>query len=694
MIDFVAVARTPRKPKAKDRQEPGLGTLRLDAGEARTSAARAPAAEAPRRPKAPGRSWRKRIALFLLKWLAILGAWGVVAAVLLLVWFAHDLPDISGIDVFNRRPSITVTSAQGEVLGTYGDLHGGVVELREMPPHLPRALLATEDRRFYSHFGLDVVGLARASVVNMRAGRVVQGGSTITQQLAKNVFLTHERSIRRKAQETILALWLERRFTKDQILTLYLNRVYLGAGTYGVEAASRRYFGKSVRQVNRREAALLVGLLKAPSRYAPTTDLDRASDRADEVLVNMMEAGFLTETELEIARRDPIRLAAGVVGNRGGRYFADWVVDQVPGFLGYLDRDVTVVTTLDSRLQRTAEDLVAGLIQREGAKAHVSQAALVSMTPDGAIRAMVGGVDYGDSQFNRATLARRQPGSTFKPIVYLAAVERGLTPEDRVLDAPITIRDWSPKNFEPGYRGSVTAREALARSLNTAAVRVAQQTGPERIVALARRIGLGGEMQPNLSIALGTGEVTPLELTAAFATFANGGNGVWPYTVAEIRDAGGRVLYRRAGSGPGRVIERGPLGSIVDMMQAVMQSGTGRSAALDRPAAGKTGTSQDFRDAWFVGFTADVVTGVWLGNDDRTPMKGVTGGSLPAQLWKAYMTEAHRGVPAKPLPGRIAPAGQPAAAVAGSPWQRAFQGGRDPRSLDPTQNRFDNWQPN
>jgi penicillin-binding protein 1A len=593
----------------------------------------------------------RRLLPSFLKWGTVFAIWLAVIAGGALAYFAFTLPDLSGIDKFNRRPSLSFVGNDGQVLATYGDLYGGVVELREMPRWLPQAVIATEDHRFYDHFGIDVIGLARAAYVNVRAGRVVQGGSTITQQLAKNVFLTHDRTLKRKIQETLLALWLERRFTKDQILTIYLNRVYLGAGTYGVEAAARRYFGKSAREVTRLEAAMIAGLLKAPSRYAPTASLPRSKERALTVLNLMEDRGFLTTAQVRAAEREQIRLPSGGPGNRGVRYFADWLVDAVPGFVGYVDRDLTIVTTLDARLQRAAEMAVEGTLEREGVRAKVGQAALVAMSPDGAVRAMVGGRDYGDSQFNRATDAQRQPGSSFKPFVFLAAVEAGLKPDDRIDDSPVTVGTYSPKNFDDVRKGLITAREALARSVNTATVRTAQRVGIDRVNAVAHRLGIASDLRRDLSTSLGASEVNLLELTGAFAPFANGGNGVMPYAILEIRDSGGRVLYRRTGSGPGRVIQKAQLAPMVDMLSAVITSGTGRGAALDRPAVGKTGTSQDHRDAWFVGGTADYVAGVWLGNDDGAPMQQVTGGALPARLWKSFMTEAHRGVAAHALPG-------------------------------------------
>jgi penicillin-binding protein 1A len=593
----------------------------------------------------------RRLLPVLLKWTLVAAIWLAVAAGAAVAYFAFTLPDLSGIDKFNRRPSLSFVGSDGQVLATYGDLYGGVIELKDMPKWLPQAVIATEDRRFYQHFGIDPIGLTRAAYVNLRAGRVVQGGSTITQQLAKNVFLTHERTLTRKIQETLLALWLERRFSKDQILTIYLNRVYLGAGTYGVEAASRRFFGKSARNLTRLEAAVIAGLLKAPSRYAPTASTQRAKERALTVLNLMEELGYITSAQLAAADREQLKVPSGGPGNRGVRYFADWLLDAVPGFVGYVDRDLTIVTTLDARLQRAAEMAVETTLDRDGTRAKASQAALVALSPNGAVRAMVGGRDYGESQFNRATDAQRQPGSAFKPFVFLAAVEAGLKPDDRIDDSPVTIGNYSPKNFDEVRKGLITAREAVARSVNTATVRTAQRVGIDRVVATAHRLGIASDLRRDLSTSLGASEVNLLELTGAFAPFVNGGNGVLPYAILEIRDSTGRVLYRRSGSGPGRVVQKAHLAAMIDMLSAVIASGTGRGAALDRPVIGKTGTSQDHRDAWFVGGTADYVAGVWLGNDDGTPMQQVTGGALPARLWKTFMTEANRGSAPQSLPG-------------------------------------------
>ncbi len=603
--------------------------------------------------KARGRRPRRRSALLLLaRWAVTFAIWALVIAGGIAAWYAYDLPDMERLEAARRPPSVTLLDARGGVITTFGGLYGLPVSLKELPPHLPHAVLAMEDRRFYEHFGLDLVGLARAAFVNLREGRVRQGGSTITQQLAKNLFLTPERTLRRKVQETILALWLERKFTKDQILTLYLNRVYLGAGAYGVDAAARRYFAKAARQVTLEEAAMLAGLLKAPSRYNPLASPDLAAKRAKLALATMVDAGFVEGARARTAGGGPAPLAARPGG--GGRYFADWVLDQVSDYVGYAQRDLVVATTLDPRLQGLAERKVAEALTRDGARRRIGQAALVAIDPSGAVRAMVGGRDYATSQFNRATQARRQPGSAFKPFVYLAALESGMGADDRLLDAPVSVGVWSPRNFGGRYHGSVTLREAMSRSLNSVAVRLSERVGRAKVIAAAHRLGVGSPLRPRPSVALGAGEVSLIELTAAYGAFANGGVGVWPHGIVEIREKGGRRLYRRAGSGPERVIQRRHAEAMNDLLGAVVARGTGRAAALGRPAAGKTGTSQDFRDAWFIGYTAGLVCGVWMGNDDDAPMNEVTGGGPPARLWRAFMAPALEGQPARPLPGLTA----------------------------------------
>lgn len=597
---------------------------------------------------------RRRWWIRTLIWAATAAVWLLIAVGGVVVWFSLDLPDVEASLAAFRRPTITVLAADGSVLATTGDLYDEAVALSDLPPMLPRAVIATEDRRFYDHFGIDLIGLMRASIANVRAGRIVQGGSTITQQVAKNLFLTSERTLKRKVQEVLVALWLERRFSKDQILVIYLNRVYLGSGAYGVSAAARRYFDRPVGRLGIYESAMLAGLLKAPSRYNPHNDPKLADSRTRQVLENMVDAGVLTAAQAQAAPgrngaerfRPPTTVAP---------YFVDWVIDQVPDFAGAGDRDLTVMTTLEPAMQRSAEQHVHALLDGPGRSLNISQGAVVVMSTDGAVRALVGGSDHAKSQFNRVVQARRQPGSAFKPLLFLAALEAGLTPQSIVDDAPIDIRGWRPENFDGRYEGQVTLSHALIRSLNTAAVRIAQRIGPDRVIATARRLGVTGKLPNDLGIALGTGEVSLVELTAAYVPFANGGMGVWPYAIAEIRDGNEAVLYRRSGSGPGHVVTPERVAAMNDMLSGVVRDGTGRSAALDRPSAGKTGTSQDFRDAWFIGYTADLAAGIWLGNDDGELMKNVTGGGPPARLWAAVMTDAHRGLPARALPSYAPP---------------------------------------
>jgi penicillin-binding protein 1A len=570
----------------------------------------------------------------------------------IVAWYARDLPDIADLEKAGvRKPIVTVLAADSSVIARYGEVHGDAVRVRDLPPYLPRAFLAIEDRRFYEHPGIDIVGIIRAGLRNFTAGGIREGGSTITQQLAKNLFLTRERTFRRKIQETLLALWLEQRFTKDQILGIYLNRVYFGAGAYGVDAAAHRYFGRGAEKLTLFEAAVLAGLVKAPSRDNPIVAPKRAAERANLVLAQMARSGWLNDTAAARARRDEVRFGPRYGDSTSARYFSDWVLDRVDDFVGYVSSDIVIRTTLDPRLQRHAQEVAVHVLD-ENAKRKVSQAALVALSPDGAVRAMIGGRDYGDSQYNRAARALRQPGSAFKLFVFLAALEAGVRPDDSVSDRPITVQGWSPRNVGTVYRGDVTFREAAARSSNAVAVALAERAGRSKVVRAARRLGITSPLRPDPSLALGTNEVTLLELTGAYAAVANGGEGVWPYGIEEIRDGNGRVLYRRRGDGPGRAIEPDIVAGLNDLLSAAVAWGTGKAARLDRPAAGKTGTNQDNRDVWFVGYTPDLVAGVWLGNDDFSPMLDVSGGSLAARMWQLFMSDALKGVPPRPLTGK------------------------------------------
>jgi penicillin-binding protein 1A len=589
-----------------------------------------------------------------LSWGLTAGIWLVICGVAVVAFYGYDLPDIDGLTSSLRKPSITLLSADGETIAAYGDVYGEPVTLKDLPPSLPQAVIATEDRHFYRHFGLDPVGLLRAAFADLRAGHVVQGGSTITQQLAKNLFLTPERSVKRKVQELLMALWLERKFNKEQILTLYLNRVYLGSGTWGVDAAARRYFDVPASRLNLYQSALLAGLLKAPSRYNPQNDRELSAKRTTQVLANMVDAGAITQADADNALRtgpSTVKQIAHV-----GRYFADWVHDQVQSYAGD-DRDIVVQTTLDMGLQRKVEADLAALLAGPGAKAGVSQGAVVVMSPDGAIRAMAGGANYAASQFNRAVQGLRQPGSSFKAFLYLAALEAGWSENTAIEDSPIRSGKYQPENYTNKYEGTITLRHALAKSSNVAAVRLIESIGPKRVVAVAKRLGIASDLRADASLALGTSEVSLLELTAGYATFANSGNGVFSYGFSQVRDNVGNVVFRRQGGGTGQVVAPAELRQMDDMLSAVVAEGTGKAAAIDRPVAGKTGTTQDYRDAWFIGYSADYVGGVWLGNDDGTPMHKITGGALPAQLWHTVMLAAHKGLPPRPLPGSEGEAG-------------------------------------
>ncbi len=599
-------------------------------------------AETGSRASAP-RKRRSRLG-WVLRWSATLAIWAFVALAGIVAYYGYDLPE-TNLAELTRRPSITLLGDDGQSFATYGDLYYDVVPLKEMPPYLPEAVIATEDRRFYEHFGVDPFGILRALFEDLRYGQIRQGGSTITQQLAKNLFLTPDRTIKRKVQEVLLALWLEHKFTKDQILTIYLNRVYMGAGTYGVEAAAHKYFGKSARNVNLFEAAVLAGLLKAPSRFNPAANPDLTAQRAAQVLQNMVDAGFLTPEKAAMAAKSREELRPVASAAWRGRYFADWAMDQVRELVGDIDRDLVVKTTFDPRLQQLAEEAVASALDKSGEKLDIGQGALVALGPNGEVKAMVGGRDYRTSPFNRAVQALRQPGSSFKPFVYLAGLEAGYSPDSQLNDVPISYGNWHPRNYDNKFFGEVTLRQALAHSLNSATIQLAQKVGIKRVIDVAHRLGITSELRDDASIALGTSEVSLLELTGAYGSFADGGRGVWPYGILEIRDRNGQVLYKRNGSGPGEVMTPRDAAVMVDMMSGVITSGTGRAAAIGRPEAGKTGTTEDYRDAWFIGFTPDLIAGVWVGNDDGAPMKRVTGGTVPAQIWHNFMLAALKDTP-------------------------------------------------
>ena len=577
--------------------------------------------------------------------------WGTIVLAGAVVYFISRVPDPLLATLDDRPPNVSILAADGTVLAERG-LRRGHVRIDVLPDHLIKAVMATEDRRFYQHLGIDPTGLARASYRNAVAGTVVQGGSTITQQLAKNLFLKPERTITRKLEELIYAVWLEQRFSKDEILELYLNRVYFGGGTYGVEAAARHYFGRSARDLTLPQSAMLAGLLKAPSRYAPTRSIRAASARAQIVLDSMVDAGFLTAPQARAAGRQPLGLRAKG-DDTGYPYAIDWVATLLPEYVGELDEALIVETTVDARLQRACQEQLRNLLDGEGRRLRAGQGAVVVLDPaSGAVKALVGGRSYKASPYDRALNARRQPGSAFKPFVYLAALEAGYSPGSIAYDGPVNIGGWRPSNYTNDYKGKVSLRYAMAHSLNTVAVKLTSHLGAARVAATAQRLGIRSDLHATPSLALGTSEVTLLELAGAYAPFANGGTRVLPHVITRIRNAEGKVLYRRRGSATGQVVAPHHVGAMNDMLSSVVVRGTGKRARIPQHiAGGKTGTTQNSRDAWFVGYTAHYVAGVWIGNDDNSRMKKVTGGSLPASLWHDIMLYAHKGKTPKPLPG-------------------------------------------
>ena len=578
-------------------------------------------------------------------WCGIGGA-GIVA------YYGAQMPSVITWSIPDRPPNVKIVSVDGSLVANRGMTGGEAVGLHEMSSFIPQAVMAIEDRRFYSHFGVDPIGLARAMAANVIGGRFTQGGSTLTQQLAKNLFLKPDRTLERKVQEVLLALWLEHKHTKDQILEMYLNRVYFGSGSYGVEAASRRYFGKSARDVYALGGGPPGGPPEGAVRLSPARDPKAAEARAQLVLGAMRDEGMIGDNELTTAMSAPATRAASFwTGSEN--YVADRIMEELPGLVGDVRSDMIVDTTVDLTLQKLAETSIRRLIDDSGKKLNVTQGALVSIDNSGAVRAMVGGFDYANSQFDRASEARRQPGSAFKPFVFLAAMEQGRSPDSIRVDAPIRIGKWTPENYNGKYYGKVTLATALAKSLNSVAAQLAMEVGPGSVVEVAHRMGIESALQANISIALGTSEVTPLELTAAYVPFANGGYRPQVHFIRRVTTAEGKLLYEhKAGAGP-RVINAEVVGEMNAMMAETMVDGTARKAAFAWPAAGKTGTSQNSRDAWFVGYTANLTTGVWFGNDDGSPMKKVTGGALPAMAWHEFMVAAHEGVAMAPLPGTL-----------------------------------------
>lgn len=612
---------------------------------------------------------------------ATLGTVGLVLALALALPAFYETKDEDWLK--KSELAVQFLDRYGNEVGARGIKHNDSIPIEEFPDHLIKATLATEDRRFYEHFGIDIPGTMRAVVTNARAGGVVQGGSSITQQLAKNLFLSNERTIERKVKEAFLAIWLETRITKNQILKLYLDRAYLGGGAFGVDAAAQYYFNKSAREVNLAESAMLAGLFKAPTRYAPHINLPAARARANTVLDNLIEAGMMTEGQVFGARRNPA-VAVDRRDERQPNYYLDYAFDEIKKLVDKLPKSVQervfiVRTGLDVNLQRQSEQAIEETLRDYGRQYGARQAATAVFENDGTLRALVGGRDYSESQFNRATDAQRQPGSSFKPYVYSAAFIHGLKPTTVVSDSPVCIGNWCPHNYSGGYSGSQTLTMALVRSINTIPVKLSitigngnPRAGRNKIVELAKKMGLRSPLPDTPSLPIGADEVTVFDHSVAFATFPNGGMAVTPHAILEVRSATGDLIWRfdRDGPKPRRVMPAQVAADINMILNQAVEAGTGRRAILDGvKAAGKTGTTNAYRDAWFAGYTGNMVAAVWFGNDDYAPTNRMTGGSLPAMTWKKIMAYAHQGVELKTMPGvppSPGPVGPPVAAAPGA----------------------------
>ncbi|WP_343699707.1 penicillin-binding protein 1A [Caulobacter sp.] len=591
----------------------------------------------------------------LVYWGTVLGVWGLIFVVAFFAVFASDLPDTSKLYDVKRQPSINYLDRSGALLAVRGSQYAPPVDIDALPKYVPAAFVAIEDRQFYHHFGFNPWGIIRSLAWNMtHDGGPQRGGSTITQQLARNLFLSPAQNYRRKAQELILAVWLEMKFSKNQILALYMNRVYFGAGAYGIEAASQRYFNKPAKELTIGEAALLAGMMKGPARYSPVSAKERAARRATIVLDEMVRIKAITPEQRGEAFKTPVQVSA-TLANQRAQYFTDYIDAQVRSLVGEPTEDLVVETTMDLPIQASAERAV-----KLGVDGHikqgVEQAALVAIDGEGRIRAYVGGADYAETQFDRATTARRQAGSAFKPFVYLTAMEQGRTPAVMVVDEPVKIGNWEPRNYTNKYLGPMTLQTALAQSINTVAARLASEVGTSNVAATAKRLGITSKIQLDPSMALGAVEVSPMEMAQAYAPFSNGGFLAKGYGIERIRTASGKVLYDHSVDKQARaaVIGSPALQYMNQMMRQVVASGTGARAKVSGyDVAGKTGTTSDYKDAWFVGYTGGFVTAVWTGKDDNTPMKRVTGGGAPAEIWRTFMAAALPRLKATPIPGGI-----------------------------------------
>lgn len=593
-------------------------------------------------------SFLKRWCKAFFQWIGLMTIWGCLFLFFLILWFGSDLPDIKDLNHLTRQPSIEILDSQGHSLASYGDFYGHAVRAEDLPDHVINALLAIEDRRFYSHWGIDPIGMTRALLRNMRDGRVVQGGSTITQQLAKNflqskkIYGPYDRSLKRKISEALLALQIERHFTKNEILTMHLNRVYMGSGTWGVDAAALKYFGRHAKELGLYESAVLMGLLRAPSYYSPARNQERSEGRAKQVLQAMVETGFISQEASIVAMAMPTPLASSA-RHYSARYFTDWVLDQLHDLVDTHTEDLVVKTTLDLSLQRIAEREAKKVMASQGVLWKASQIALVSLQFDGAVKAMIGGMDYRQNSFNRATQALRQPGSAFKYFVFLAALEEGYTPSSYVSDAMVDLQGWKAKNFKYKSRGQISLKEAFAKSVNSVAIRLMMDVGLSKVIGMARRLGITSPIPPknrNYSLALGTAGISLLEMTGAFSAIAYEGRKVIPYGIQEIRNKKKEVLFQHSAPQDDYVLDQETLKEMQSLMTHVMTAGTGRLAQIASvPTMGKSGTSntgKDDRDLWFIAMTPDLVTGVWSGCDDESPMPHQTGGSPSLHLWKAF----------------------------------------------------------
>ncbi len=571
----------------------------------------------------------------------VLLVWGMILLVPLVVYYAYDLPDISNLEQKNTKTAMMVMDRNGDVISTYGNVYGEWLEYQEIPLSHIEAVIAIEDRRFFDHNGLDLRGLARAIVNNLIAGRMAEGGSTISQQLAKNLYLNADRTFKRKVQELLLSFWLEMKLSKQEILAIYLNRTYFGSGAYGIDAASRTIFGHSARNLTLTEAAMIAGMLKGPALYSPLRDVQRAYGRTSLVLDNMVAVGFIDKLTADIAKKRKVNINNSSAGS-DVRYYTDWIIDQVPNLIGQISEPIVIKTTLVPEIQQMATNAVRQVLSREE-RLENTQAALVSMDYHGAVQAMVGGRNYNESQFNRVVQAQRQPGSAFKLFIYLAALEAGLSPTTVMRDSPIIFDDWSPKNYNGKFIGDVTLEDAFIKSINTVAVKLSERVNRGSVVDISERLGIQSPLTVEPSLALGTSELNLLELTGAYSVVARDGIETKPYGITEIQNSSGQILYRHLPGPDVRILDKKVNLIMQSMLRNVVTNGTGRAASMDFPVFGKTGTTQNYKDALFVGYGKGIVSGVWVGKDDSTSMLGVTGGGTPAQIWKNFMYRASLG---------------------------------------------------